>query len=535
MTTDNTINTPNNTSNNTPSNTLNHPVANLEPKEVWSYFYQLTQIPRPSHHEEAIQQFMLDFGKSLGLDTLKDEVGNIIIKKPATQGMEHCKPVILQSHLDMVAQANKDSQHDFATDPLQVYIDEVTSDTPANINANEMGQWVKAHGTTLGADNGMGVAAIMAVLASDDIAHPDIEALFTSTEETGMVGAFGLQPNMLGGEILLNLDSEELGELYIGCAGGVDVTAKMTIRRQPIPDGMAIHHIKLTGLRGGHSGLNIIDQRANANKLLVRWLLDLDDVLGDQWRLIRLDGGNLRNAIPREADAIIAFDPVHLDDIKRHLTDHLLTLASEYQGIENVKNKMSMTIEPVQHGNTQQDKQPTDAIVPDDAQKVLNVIHACPNGVYRMSVSMNDLVETSVNMGIVSTDEHQITISQLIRSSLDSSKQDLSRQLQSLYTLAGASVELSGNYLGWSPNMNSDILKVMQHTGKELFGQSPALKGIHAGLECGILARHYPHWDMISFGPTITGAHSPDERVKVDTVAVFFDWLKMTLAHIPKR
>lgn len=503
----------------------NHPVANLEPQEVWSYFYQLTQIPRPSHHEEAIQQFILDFGNSLGLETLKDDVGNIIIKKPATQGMEDRKPVILQSHLDMVAQANKDTKHNFATDPLDVYIDEVESN-----NANESGQWVKARGTTLGADNGMGVAAIMAVLASKHIAHPAIEALFTSTEETGMVGAFGLKANMLDGEILLNLDSEDAGELYIGCAGGVDITATIDIQRQPLPDDMNMYHVKLTGLRGGHSGLNIIDQRGNANKLLVRWLLQLDNRLGSQWQLIGLDGGNLPNAIPREAEAVIAINPKHIDNMKQSLEDYLLTLANEYQGIENVKSQIHMHIEPIDSH-----EKFDNALTHDSRQKALNLINASPNGIYRMSVSMDDLVETSVNMGIVATDEHQITINQLIRSSLDSAKEDLTAQIQSLYSLANVTVELAGNYPGWSPNMQSEILQIMQQTGSELFGQQPALKGIHAGLECGILARNYPHWDMISFGPTITGAHSPDERIKVNTVAPFFEWLTMTLSNIPKR
>lgn len=510
-----------------------NPITQLQPQQVWHYFHQLNQIPRPSYHEEQIQQYMLEFGQSLGLQTSRDEVGNIIIKKPATQGMENRKGVILQSHLDMVAQANKDTLHDFTTDPIQTLIK--TTDT---------GDWVTANGTTLGADNGMGVAAIMAVLASKDIAHGDIEALFTSTEETGMVGAFGLQAGLLDGEILLNLDSEDEGELYVGCAGGVDATCQIPITYEAMPEDMSVYKVTLKSLRGGHSGLNIIDQRGNANKLLARWLVEVDkDLKQMPVRLISFNGGNLRNAIPREGELIIATG--QYESVATHLNHYLATLNKEYQGIEQ---NIELTIEPV--ANDANACPQSTCLTINSHNKVINAINATPNGIYRMSNDMAGLVETSCNIGIVAThqqpvavnnveentaEENIVEVNILLRSSLDSAKQQLANEIRSLYALIDVQTQFDGDYPGWNPNPNSQILQIMKQTGKQVFGDTPEIKGIHAGLECGILGINYPHWDMISFGPTIRGAHSPDERVQIESVASFYEWLLATLKQIPEK
>ncbi len=482
-------------------------ILSLQPAQVWHYFHQLNQIPRPSKHEEQIQQFMLDFGNGLGLETFRDTIGNIIIRKPATAGMENRRGVVLQSHLDMVPQANNDSNHCFETDPIETVID---------------GDWVKANGTTLGADNGMGVAAIMAVLAADDIVHGDLEALFTCDEETGMTGAFELQPDVLRGDILLNLDSEDEGELYVGCAGGVDLTVELPLQRQAVPANHALLRVKLTGLRGGHSGLNIIDQRGNANKLLARWLAGTGRELGV--RLIDFRGGNLRNAIPREGELLLA-----VADINAVITDlaaYQRTLAREFAGIEN---NIVLSTESV-------DEPAAQVLTPPSQATVVNAINACHNGVYRMSVDFAGLVETSSNLAIVETADTALTLQCLLRSANDSVREQLAQEMASTFALAGASrIDFCGDYPGWQPNPNSAILQVMKETGKAVFGQTPAIKAIHAGLECGILGGHYPHWDMISFGPTIRSPHSPDERVHIPSVATFYEWLLVTLKAIPEK
>lgn len=500
---------------------MTHALSDLQPRAVWDYFYQLTQIPRPSKHEEAIQAFMLDFAQSLSLTAFRDEIGNIIIQKPATAGYENCKGVVLQSHLDMVPQANNDTPHDFTTDPIDAYVD---------------GEWVTANGTTLGADNGMGVAAIMAVLADNTLQHGPLEALLTCDEETSMAGAFGLQPGVLHGEILLNLDSEDEKELYIGCAGGVDAVFRLPIQRQSVNEvdgSMAFFQVDLTGLKGGHSGMDIIRQRGNANKLLARLLSDVSTLL--QMRIQHFSGGNLRNALPREATATIALS--HLDGaaevgkqsvaevLAQCVSDFSAQLAREYGTIEpNVA--VSVTAVDVSAETT--------VLCADSQRRLLGALHGCPNGVHRMSLDMPDLVETSSNLAIVNTEAQQVIFECLLRSSVDSARDELAVQIASVFELAGATSDFKGAYPGWQPNPNSEILEVMKKTGEQLFGQTPKLCAIHAGLECGILGGTYPHWDMISFGPTIRAPHSPDEKVNIASVSSFYDWLVATLQAIPR-
>lgn len=486
---------------------MTHPLSNLEPKAVWDNFYQLTQIPRPSKHEDAIQEFMLDFGKNLGLETFRDEVGNIIIKKPATEGYETRAGVILQSHLDMVPQANNDSSHDFTKDPISAYVD---------------GEWVTAEGTTLGADNGIGVAAIMSVLADSNLRHGPIEALLTCDEETGMTGAFGLSDKTLSGEILLNLDSEDEKELYIGCAGGVDGVFTLPIEREEINGELALYEVQLKGLKGGHSGLDIIHQRANANKLLARFMTFIDSA---SIQLCEFKGGNLRNAIPRESSAIIACDTAAIDSIYAKLVTFNAIVQAEYAKVEP---EVLLTVKQYAGAET------AAALSEASKQRFLALVNASPNGVHRMSLDMEGLVETSSNLAIIETSVTSVQFDFLLRSSVDSARDELAQQISDLFLLAGAAGSYQGAYPGWQPNLNSRILAVMQKTGEALFGESPELRSIHAGLECGILGGIYPNWDMISFGPTIRAPHSPDEKVDIASVGSFYAWLVATLDAVPQ-
>ncbi len=488
---------------------MTHSLNGLKPQVVWDYFYQLTQIPRPSKHEEAIQQFMLDFAASLSLEAFRDDVGNIIVKKPASPGYENCKGVILQSHLDMVPQANNDTVHDFTSDPIQAYVD---------------GEWVTAKGTTLGADNGMGVAAIMAIFADKTMKHGPLEALFTCDEETGMTGAFGLQPGVLSGDILMNLDSEDEKELYIGCAGGVDAVATLPIERQSVDAQLSFFRIDLKGLKGGHSGVDIDKQRGNANKLLARLLSLLPENIN--WQLQHFTGGNLRNALPRESFAIIALNNDDASIVSEIIDTSVSQLEREYGSVApNLSISMNKIDAPAQ----------TDVLTHQSQKTLIATINACPNGVHRMSLEIEGLVETSSNLAIVNTEQEQATIECLLRSSVDSVRDELSKNMQSVFDLAGAQCVFQGAYPGWQPNPQSEILEVMKKTGEELFGETPKLCAIHAGLECGLLGGVYPHWDMISFGPTIRAPHSPDEKVNIDSVTSFYDWLVTTLAAVPRH
>ena len=458
-------------------------ILQLAPQNVWKHFYSLTQIPRPSGHMEKITKFLIDFGKGLGLESFVDEVGNVIIRKPATPGMENRKGIILQAHMDMVPQKNNDTIHDFTTDPIETYVD---------------GDWVKAKGTTLGADNGLGVAAIMAVLEDNNLKHGPLEALITKDEETGMYGAFGLKPGTMQGEILLNLDSEDEGELYIGCAGGLDITATLEYKEEtPMADFVA-RKITLKGLRGGHSGLEINEGRGNANKLLARIVHDL--LIEFDSQLASFEGGNMRNAIPREAHAVLVFNP---------------------------ESGITLSIEEV--------TLPT-AVVPSEIQdNMINVLMACQNGVMRMIPTVPDTVETSSNLAIVIIADGKAEVRILARSSCDTMKDFLADSLTACFAMAGMKVELSGGYSGWQPNVDSPILHAMKLSYKQQFGVEPAVKVIHAGLECGIIGANCPGLDMISFGPTLRSPHSPDERALIATVSKFYDFLVATLEQTPEK
>jgi dipeptidase D len=450
---------------------------------------------------------MMKFGQDLGLETIKDEVGNIIIKKPATPGMEDRKGVILQGHLDMVPQANSDKKHDFKKDPIDAYVD---------------GEWVTADGTTLGADNGMGVAAAMAVLESKDLVHGPIEALFTADEETGMTGAFGLQNDVLDGHILLNMDSEDEGELYIGCAGGIDATATFDYKEAHVAENSVAYKLIVKGLKGGHSGMDIPLGRGNSNKIMFRFLKQA--AKDYKIRISKIIGGSLRNAIPREAFVTVVVPEEHVADFENSVDFFEGMVASELSSVEP-----DFTF-------TCKETQMPDSVIDEKTQKnLIHAVYACPNGVIRMSNDMEGLVETSTNLAIVKSGNFKVEVQCLLRSSVESAKKDLSEMIDSVFTLAGAEVKFDGAYPGWKPNPKSEILETMKEVYNNKFGRVPELKAIHAGLECGLLGAVYPKWDMISFGPTIRNPHSPDEKVKIDTVAKFWDFLVETLKNVPKK
>ncbi len=486
---------------------MSQEIINLEPKAVWENFYKLTQIPRPSKHEEKIQDFMMKFGKSLGLETEKDAVGNVIIRKPATPGMENRKGIIMQGHLDMVPQKNNDTKHDFEKDPIDAWID---------------GDWVKARGTTLGADNGMGVAAAMSVLASTTLVHGPVEALFTCDEETGMTGANGLQGGWLKGDILLNMDSEDEGELYVGCAGGVNGNIEFEYDEMIVPKGYSPFKITVKGLKGGHSGLDINMGRGNANKLLVRFLKFATREM--DVRLAEINGGGMRNAIPREAYAVVVVPNDFVDEFLAAVAKYEAVYMAELKGTEP---NLSFLAE-----GTQKPKSLIDERVQDD---LIDSVYACPNGTIRLSDSMPGLVETSTNLATVKSENGVISVKCLLRSSVDSAKDDLCEQVESVFSLAGGMVRFDGGYPGWKPNMDSAILKQMKQIYEQKFGRVPEVKAIHAGLECGILGGNYPHWDMISFGPTMRFPHSPDEKINIPTVQKFWDFLVETLKNAPSK
>lgn len=482
-------------------------IRNLEPKALWNNFYSLTQIPRPSGKKEQIGKFLVEFGKSLGLETIQDEIGNVLVRKPATPGMEDRKAVVLQAHMDMVPQKNSNVNHNFETDPIQASID---------------GEWVHANQTTLGADNGIGAAAAMAILQSKGIPHPAIEMFITVDEETGMFGAFGLQPNFLKGDILINMDSEDEGELYVGCAGGLDANITFRYQQEEVPADDVAFKISLTGLKGGHSGVDIHLQRANANKLMFRFLKAA--VAEHEARLCCVEGGNLRNAIPREAFAVISVPKGDEEDLLETVAEFEELFTTEFKGVED---KISLKAEKT-------DK--IKGLMPEEVQDdLINAITACHHGVYRFIPELPEVVETSNNLSIVASDGEKVEVKCLIRSSVESRKAELASMIESVFSLAGAKVEFAGGYPGWKPNLDSPILKTMSAVYEKDFGKTPKIMIIHAGLECGILGTHYPEMDMISFGPTIRYPHSPDEKVNIETVQKFWDYLLATLANIPKK
>lgn len=483
-------------------------IAALQPEAVWRHFNAICEIPRPSGHLEKITQYILDFGKNLGLETLLDEAGNVLIRKPATPGMENRKPVVLQGHMDMVPQKNADKVHNFETDPINSYID---------------GNWVTADGTTLGADNGIGISSILAILESETLKHGPLEALFTYDEETGMYGALGLQPDLLQAEILLNTDSEQEGELYMSCAGGIDLAASFKYKDEPyIPENEIALKIVISGLKGGHSGVDIHLGRANANKLLFRFLKYA--VQEYDARLAWVSGGNLRNAIPREAEAIITIPAEYKSDFLDEVTDFEALYIHEYGLIED---DLALTAEETGL---------PDFLIPEPIQDdLINAVVGCRNGVARMIPGVPEVVETSSNLAIVRSSEGSIEVLILIRSSSESMKQALVSSLESVFLLAGAKVETSGDYPGWEPNLNSPVLKVAKDVHKKVLGFDPEVKIMHAGLECGIIGAAYPNLDMISFGPTIKYPHSPDERVNIASVEHFWNFLTNLVENIPAR
>ena len=485
---------------------MNQDILKLEPKTIWKHFVALNAVPRPSKKEQRVTTFIKAFGADLGLETVQDNVGNVIIRKAATPGMEDRKTVVLQSHLDMVHQKNTSTDFDFLTQGIQMYID---------------GDWVKAKGTTLGADNGLGVATIMAILQSTEIEHPALEALFTIDEETGMTGAMGLEAGVLNGDILLNLDTEEDDEIGVGCAGGIDITASRSYMLNPTPQSSLAYTITIKGLKGGHSGMDIHKGFANANKLMARLLCDGFDRYG--LRISHIDGGSLRNAIPRECLALLIVDAVHQINFESDTAALIFAIKNEYSSIEP---DLSIAINRCELPETIMEL----AV----QQPMLKSLQAAYDGVYRMSPDIHGLVETSNNVARVLVDNGQCSIGCLTRSSVDSSKQDLAQALKSTFELAGFIVEFSGEYPGWKPNMQASILNVLYDLYKKLFKSVPRVAACHAGLECGILGINYPEMEMISFGPNIKGAHSPDECVQISSVHKFWIFIKAILAAIPR-
>ena len=482
-------------------------IRDLDPSLVWKNFYALTQIPRPSKKEGKAVEYLYGFGKSLGLETIKDEVGNIIIKKPATPGMEGRRGVILQGHIDMVPQKNADKVHDFEKDPITTLVD---------------GDWVRADGTTLGADNGLGVAVALSVLESRDLKHGPVEVLVTVDEETGMTGANALKPGLLDGDILINLDSETEGELYVGCAGGLDATASIKYEMKPAPAGYKAYRISAKGMKGGHSGMDIILYRANANKVLARVLVPL---LRDGVKLVSVDGGNMRNAIPREAFADVLVPEGMVSAVESHIASVQKDIRNEYAATDP---DAGLLMEPLA-------SIPASYIDDAAALAMFRAVNACPNGVWRMSDAVPGLVETSNNVAIVSAADGLFQVKTLMRSSVDSEKEALAEEFRSLFELAGAETSFTGGYSGWAPNSNSLILHTMKKVYSGMYGKEPAVMAIHAGLECGILGGTYPHWDMVSCGPTILSPHSPDERVNIPSVKKWWDFLVKVLEEIPEK
>ena len=482
-------------------------ITKLDPQCIWKNFYALTQVPRPSGHLEKIQQFLLDFGKQVGVEAFKDPAENIVFRKPATPGMENRKGVILQAHMDMVPQKTPDSPHNFETDAIQPWID---------------GEWVKATNTTLGADNGLGVAAIMAVMEDKSLVHGPVEALITADEETHMVGVNNLPSGELHGDILLNLDTELWGEFVIGSAGGVDVTATLDYQEVDTDPTDAAVKVTLQGLRGGHSGLEIQEGRGNANKMMVR--LVREAIEETEARLASWHGGNMRNAIPFKAEVVLTLPKENVEALKELAADWLADFQEEYAPIE--KN-IQLTVEDVATPAKQ---------VPVELQdNLINVIYACHNGVFRMIPHYLDVVETSSNLAIIDIAEGKTAMKILVRSSREDMKENLVKTLESCFNMAGMKVEATGDYAGWDPNPDSEILGLLLKEYKELFGKDGVVQVVHAGLECSVILGKYPHLDVVSLGPTLESPHTTTERALISTVEPFWQLLKKTLADIPEK
>lgn len=481
-------------------------ILDLKPKRVWNYFHELNRIPRPTGQMKEVTRFVIDFGKSLKLETTQDKVGNVLIRKNASKGYENAETLIIQSHLDMVPQKNADVNHDFSKDPIQTRVD---------------GDWVRANSTTLGADNGIGCAMMMAVLEDDTLNHPAIEALFTIDEEVGMDGAFGLQPGFLKGTMMLNLDTEEDGDLCIGCAGGTDVNVTFQFKMdKEIDEGDVAIKISLTGLLGGHSGIQIHLGHANANKLMNRFLKDV--VSNYEARLASIHGGSLRNAIPRESFAVVSVPEQLADDLIDLVAEYQATFREEYAGIEEKISFKAQRVEMPQ------------SLIPVEVQDdLINSVEGCQNGVISMLADFPDVVESSLNLALVQSSDEKIEVKLLVRSSSESRKEWVCSSVESVFMLAGAKVEFSGAYPGWQPNADSGLLKTMIKTYMGKYGERPNVSVVHAGLECGIIQSRVEHkLDIVSFGPTITGAHSPDEAVNIPSVEKTYEYLLSILEEL---
>ncbi|HVO73375.1 MAG TPA: aminoacyl-histidine dipeptidase [Ignavibacteriaceae bacterium] len=479
-------------------------LGHLQPSLIWNYFEEICKYPRGSKKEEKIADYVISVGKKLNLETFRDSFGNVIIRKPASPGKENVKPVILQGHLDMVCEKNRDVQHNFEKDPIHPYID---------------GNWVKAKGTTLGADNGIGVAAALAVLESGDIENGPLECLFTLDEETGLTGASNLQQDILSGKILINMDSEEEGTLYIGCAGGITTHSDFPFRASATPKDYSKYEIKVSGLLGGHSGLEINSGRGNAIKILVRLLKSLSGKF--KLKLAKLEGGNKHNAIPRESFAVVAIPKNSAKDFLRAVEEYNNTVRTELAAVEP---NLSVAAEKARKAEKVMDGKSFSALI--------NALYAVPHGVIKMSADIPGLVETSTNLATISTDGKNIHVVTSQRSSVASELTDILDMVKSVWELSGAEINTADGYPGWKPDVNSEILGVMKKTYRDLYGKEPEVKAIHAGLECGIIGEKYPGLDMISFGPTMYGVHSPDEKLQIDTVPKFWDLLVNVLKNI---
>lgn len=480
-------------------------LSKLHPQMVWKYFGEICTVPRPSKQEQKIIDYLLDFAKKNNLEAKRDKIGNVFIKKQATKGYENAPALVLQSHVDMVCEKNSDVVHNFATDPIIPYVE---------------GNWVKAKGTTLGADDGIGIASQLAILAADNIEHGPIECVFTVDEETGLTGAFEMEPNSFTGKLLLNLDSEDEGELFIGCAGGVDTLATFEYETRLTPSGYVGFRMDVKGLKGGHSGDDIHKGHGNSIKILNRFLWK--SMMKYDICLTEISGGNLRNAIPRESFAVFTIDPVYTKELKSDFKEYVKSVKSEY---ELTDNGLVISLECIDT--------PDNAISEDVQFDLLNALYACPNGVMAMSFEMPGLVETSTNLASVKMiDNQRILVTTSQRSSVDSSKIDISQMVESVFRMANATVVHSDGYPGWKPNINSEILRITEHAYVKLFGNKPIVRAIHAGLECGLFLEKYPDLDMISFGPTIRGAHSPEERIDILSTQKYWDLLLEVIKQV---
>lgn len=481
-------------------------IAALEPTIVWEHFQTLCDIPRPSKHEAALRDYLKGWAELRGLETVVDQAGNLIVRKAATPGMEDRVGVVLQGHLDMVCQANTGTVHDFFNDPIRPLLKD---------------GWLIAENTTLGADNGIGVALGLAVLTSDDIAHGPVEVLMTLDEEAGMGGALGLEPGLLQGRMLINIDTEEWGEFYMGCAGGIDVNARRSYQSQPLPAGFEVRQLTVAGLVGGHSGADIHLGRGNANKVLIRLLRELETVT--DLRVASFNGGTARNALAREAFAVVAYPAADGDKLAARLDAFQALMRFELAGVdEGVSIAANLA-------------SASEVLAPTDQQAIFRALHAAPHGVKRMSQRVSGVVETSNNLGVISIADGKVFTNLMVRSLLDSGFQNLASEIVGLFQLAGFEVETEGGYPGWAPNPASPLLALFQQVYRQQFGADSGVQVIHAGLECGIIGAKYPQMDMVSFGPNIRGAHAPGERVEVASVGKAWQLLQAVLAAVPAR